>query len=53
MGARRRAIVNKHVGTIDELDAIIGERCAELANERDIIKSQAGFHWWPKIAMMK
>jgi len=42
-------IVNKHVETIDELDAIIGERCAALANERDIIKSRAGFHWWPKI----
>jgi len=46
-------IVNKHVETIDELDAIIGERCAALANERDIIKSRAGFHWWPKIAKPK
>ena len=46
-------IVNKHVGTIDELDAIIGERCATLANEREIIKSRARFHWWPKIASPK
>ena len=43
-------IVNKHVATIDELDQIIGERCAALANERDAIKSRAGFHWGPKIA---
>jgi hypothetical protein len=33
-------IVNKQVGTIEELDAIIGERCA-------------GFHCWPKIAKPK
>ena len=46
-------IVNKHVATIDELDAIIGERCAALSNERGIIKSRAGFHWWPKIAKPK
>jgi len=43
-------IVNKHVETIHELDEIIGKRCGALANERDAIKSRAGFHWWPKIA---
>ena len=46
-------IVNKHVETIEALDEIIGERCAALANERDIIKSRAGFHWWPKITTPK
>ena len=46
-------IVNKHLETIKELDVIIGERCAALANERDVIKSRAGFHWWPKIAKPK
>jgi hypothetical protein len=46
-------IVNKHIGTIAELDAIIGARCAALANERDTIKGRAGFHWWPKIANAK
>jgi hypothetical protein len=43
-------IVNKHVETIHELDEIIGKRCGALANERDVIKSRAGFHRWPKIA---
>jgi hypothetical protein len=46
-------IVNKHIATIDELDDIIGQRCAALANERDAIKSRAGFHWWIKIANPK
>lgn len=43
-------IVNRHIGTIEELDAVIGDRCAALANERDAIKSRTNFHWWPKIA---
>ena len=34
-------IVNKHVATIDELDDIIGQRCAALAKERDTIKGRA------------
>ena len=46
-------IVNTHVETIDKLDAIIGERCAALANEPAVLKSRAGFHWWPKIANAK
>jgi hypothetical protein len=46
-------IVNKHVENIDRLDAIIGERCAALAQERETFKSRAGFHWWPKIAKPK
>ena len=46
-------IVNKHVATIDELDDIIGRRCAALANERHAIKGRARFHWWPKIAKPK
>ncbi len=37
------------VDTIEDLDDIIGKRCAALAEERDAIKSRAGFHWWPKI----
>jgi hypothetical protein len=43
-------IVNKHVATLDELDQTIGKRCVALANQRDAIKSRAGFHWWPKLA---
>src|SRR5271163_1361453 len=43
-------IVNKHIPTLEALDQIISMRCAALATEREKIKSQAGFHWWPKIA---
>ena len=46
-------IIDKHVETIDQLDAVIAARCIALAKERAIIKSRVGFHWWPKIANAK
>ena len=46
-------VVNKHIPTLAALDQIIATRCAALAGERQKIKSQAGFHWWPKIANQK
>ena len=38
-------IVNKHVGTIEALEDIIGERCGSLAGQPGINKSRARFHW--------
>jgi transposase len=46
-------VVNKHIPTLEALDEIISMRCAALAKEPAKIKSQAGFHWWPKIANPK
>jgi transposase len=43
-------IVNKHIATLEALEEIISSRCAALASDHEKIKSQAGFHWWPKIA---
>ena len=42
-------IVNKHIPTIEDLENIIAKRCVDLAAEREAIKGQTGFHWWPKI----
>jgi len=25
----------------------LGDRCVALGNDRDLIRGQAGFHWWP------
>jgi hypothetical protein len=36
--------------TLEALDQIISARCAALASEREKIRGQAGFPWWPKIA---
>ena len=29
------------------LDAVVAERCVALEKDRDLIRGQAGFHWWP------
>jgi len=34
--------------TLNELDAMVADRCIALAVSRDLVRCQAGFHWWPK-----
>ncbi len=46
-------LVNKHIGTIEALEDIVANRCRALVDQRAIIKSRTGFHWWPKIAAPK
>jgi len=46
-------IINQHAANIQQLNEIIAARCVALANERDTIKSRAGFHWWPEIVKPK
>ena len=43
-------IVNEHFETLEDLDAVVAERCVALGKDRDLIRGQAGFHWWPKRA---
>jgi hypothetical protein len=40
-------IANRHFETLQDLDATVAARCVALNGNRDLIKSQAGFHWWP------
>jgi transposase len=46
-------LINKHIATIEALEHIVADRCRALADQRAIIKSRTGFHWWPKIATPK
>lgn len=41
-------IANRHFETLKDLDAAIATRCVTLANDRDLIQGQTGFHWWPR-----
>jgi transposase len=41
-------IVNRRFATIAELDAVVADRCVALANDRHLIRRQAGFHRRPK-----
>jgi transposase len=40
-------IVNRHFETLDELDAAVAARCVTLNADRDLVRGQTGFHWWP------
>jgi transposase len=40
-------VVNRHFETLDELDAIIAERCRFLEQDRNLIAANTNFHWWP------
>lgn len=43
-------IVNQHIADLATLEAIISQRCVDLAGQPDRIKSQTRFHWWPVTA---
>jgi DDE superfamily endonuclease len=44
-------IVNKHFETLADLDAAVAAQCVALNADRDRVKGQAGFHWWPERAV--
>ena len=39
-------IVNRHLASLAELDAVIAERCRRL--DATTIQPPTNFHWWPK-----
>jgi transposase len=43
-------VVNQRIPTLEALEEIISSRCAALANQREKIRGQTGFHWRLKIA---
>ena len=40
-------IVNRHFNSLAELDAVVARQCVALTTDRDRVRGQAGFHWWP------
>jgi transposase len=41
-------LVNRYFETLADLDATVAERCRRL--DRDTIKAETNFHWWPNSA---
>src|ERR671916_368747 len=39
-------VANKHFATLDDLGAVVAERCRRL--DPAAIKPHTAFHWWPK-----
>ena len=44
-------IVNTHFDSLADLDAVVAEQCVTLGNDRNLIRGQTGFHWWPERAI--
>lgn len=40
-------IANRAVATLDELEAMLVERCRTLEADGDRLKAHTHFHWWP------
>ena len=44
-------VVNRRFETLADLDAAVASQCVALNADRDRIRGQAGFHWWPNRAV--
>jgi transposase len=40
-------LANRHFTTLADLDQALGQRCCDLADDDDRIRSSTHFHWWP------
>ena len=40
-------LANRYFTTLADRDQALGERCCDLADDDDRIKSSTQFHWWP------
>lgn len=41
------AVANRSFANLDELDAVVGERCVTLAELPELVRSYTEYHWWP------
>jgi transposase len=41
-------IASKYFGTIEDLDAVVAERCLTLDASPDLFRGHTRFLWWPK-----
>jgi len=39
-------VANRHFATLDDLDAVVAERCRRL--DAATIRPHTDFHWWPR-----
>lgn len=44
------AAANRLFEDLDELEAVLVERCVSLLGQADLIRSHTLYHWWPRAA---
>jgi hypothetical protein len=42
-------IANRPIETLDDLDALLGDRCVALQEQPTVIRAHTCFHWWPRL----
>lgn len=40
-------IANRNFATLEDLDAVLADRCRALSGMRDVVRDHTRFHWWP------
>ena len=45
-------LANRYFETIEELDAVVAERCLALTTQPEMISASTHFHWWPRQRQM-
>jgi hypothetical protein len=46
-------LVNAYFESLNALDHTVGQRCAALTEQCDMIRNSALFHWWPRRSQKK
>jgi transposase len=46
-------VANRYFKTLDDLDAVLAERCRFLDNNPELVAAHTNFHWWPKPVIRK
>lgn len=42
------AVANRYFETLEEMMAVVAERCRVLAGDRETVRRHTHFHWWPE-----
>ena len=43
-------LVNRHFETLDELEAVLAQRCCTLSAMPEVVRGRTHFHWWPSVS---
>src|SRR5262249_29156523 len=43
---------NRTFDTLAALDAVVGERCAYVAEHSAVVRGHTAFHWWPRATIL-
>lgn len=42
-------LANRTFENLDELEAVVFERCQQLLKQQDLVRGLTNFHWWPQV----